>query len=95
VAARALIHDWVQASAHGRAFATYAALRNCAELAALVIGGVLVDAIGARGTLVVAGGATALIGLLGLARLAPLQSRYTIRREENPWPSTPSAPPSY
>jgi hypothetical protein len=62
VAARALIHDRVQASAHGRAFATYAALRNCAELAALVIGGVLVDTIGARGTLVVAGGATALIG---------------------------------
>ena len=95
VAARALIHDRVQASAHGRAFATYAALRNCAELAALVIGGVLVDTIGARGTLVVAGGATALIGLLGMARLAPLQSRYTVRREENPWPSTPSAPPSY
>ncbi len=95
VAARALIHDRVRASAHGRAFATYAALRNCAELAALVIGGVLVDTIGARGTLVVAGGATALIGLLGMARLAPLQSRYTVRREENPWPSTPSAPPSY
>jgi len=94
VAARALIHDRVAPAAHGRAFATYAALRNCAELAALVIGGVLVDTIGARGTLLFAGAATAVIGLLGLARLAPLHSRYTVRREENPWASTLSAPPS-
>jgi MFS family permease len=95
VAARALIHERVEPAAYGRAFATYAALRNCAELAALVIGGVLVDTIGARGTLLFAGAATAVIGLVGLARLAPLQSRYTVRREEKPWPSTPSAPPSY
>jgi MFS family permease len=69
VAARALIHDRVAPEAHGRAFATYAALRNCAELVALVIGGVLVDTIGARGTLLFAGAATALIGLLGCAAL--------------------------
>jgi Major Facilitator Superfamily len=73
VAARALIHDRVAAAAHGRAFATYAALRNCAELVALAIGGVLVDTIGARGTLLFAGAATALIGLLGCAALG--QSR--------------------
>jgi membrane associated rhomboid family serine protease len=59
----------VAPAAHGRAFATYAALRNCAELAALVIGGVLVDTIGARGTLLFAGAATAVIGLLGCAAL--------------------------
>jgi hypothetical protein len=69
VAARALIHERVVPEAHGRAFATYAALRNCAELAALAIGGVLVDVIGARGTLLLAGGATALIGLLGYVAL--------------------------
>jgi len=69
VAARALIHDRVAPAAHGRAFATYAALRNCAELTALVIGGVLVDTVGARGTLLFAGTATALIGVLGCAAL--------------------------
>jgi len=71
VAARALIHDRVAPAAHGRAFATYAALRNCAELTALAIGGIMVDTIGARGTLLVAGAATAAIGLLGFAVLSP------------------------
>jgi hypothetical protein len=69
VAARALIHDRVAPAAHGRAFATYAALRNCAELTALVIGGVLVDTVGARGTLLFAGAATALIGVIGCGSL--------------------------
>jgi hypothetical protein len=83
VAARALIHDRVAPAAHGRAFATYAALRNCAELTALVIGGVLVDTIGARGTLLFAGAATALIGLLGCAavvRRRPPQTAAHIAR---------------
>ena len=80
VAARALIHDRVQAAAHGRAFATYAALRNCAELAALVIGGVLVDTIGARGTLLLAGAATAVIGLLGCAGLGQTRAAATAGR---------------
>jgi MFS family permease len=80
VAARALIHDRVQAAAHGRAFATYAALRNCAELAALVIGGVLVDTIGARGTLLLAGAATAVIGLLGCAGLGQNRAPATAGR---------------
>lgn len=84
VAARALIHERVAPDAHGRAFATYAALRNCAELAALVIGGVLVDTIGARGTLLVAGAATALIGLLGYAVLAAPASPSSFGRGRRP-----------
>ena len=69
VTARTMIHERVPASAHGRAFAAYAALRNGAELAALALGGVLVDLIGARATLAAAGGGTALVALAGLAAL--------------------------
>jgi hypothetical protein len=60
----------VPASGHGRAFAAYAALRNGAELTALGIGGALVDLIGARATLVVAGAGTALVALAGLLVLS-------------------------
>ena len=67
--ARALIHERVAPEAHGRAFAAYAALRNCAELAALGLGGLLVELVGARTTLVLAGGGTATAGALGLLAL--------------------------
>jgi MFS family permease len=70
VAARTLIHERVPASAHGRAFAAYAAMRNGAELAALGAGGALVDVLGARSTLVIAGGGTAVVALGGLVALA-------------------------
>jgi MFS family permease len=79
VTARTLIHERVPASAHGRAFAAYAALRNGAELAALALGGVLVDLVGARVTLAVAGGGTALVALAGLAILAGRLSRAGVR----------------
>jgi hypothetical protein len=69
VAARTMIHERVPASGHGRAFAAYAALRNGAELTALGLGGALVDLIGARATLVVAGAGTALVALAGLLAL--------------------------
>jgi MFS family permease len=74
VAFRTLIHERVPGARHGRAFAAYNGLRNGAELAALAAGGVLVSTIGARGTLVFAGGVAALAGLVGLAvlpRVAP------------------------
>jgi hypothetical protein len=75
VSARALIHERVEASAHGRAFAAYAALRNCAELAALGLGGALVGLVGARVTLILAGGLTVAAGAAGwaftAARLRP------------------------
>jgi hypothetical protein len=69
VSARSLIHERVPAEAHGRAFAAFAALRNCAELAALGLGGLMVDLLGARATLAIGGGGTALIGLAGLLAL--------------------------
>jgi hypothetical protein len=67
--ARALIHERVAPEAHGRAFAAYAALRNCAELAALGLGGLLVELVGARTTLVLAGAGTAVAAVLGLGAL--------------------------
>jgi len=67
---RTLIHQRVDASAHGRAFAAYNGLRNTAELLALAGGGGLVAAIGARGTLWIAGGVSALAAIVGAAALA-------------------------
>jgi MFS family permease len=70
VLVRTLIHERVPARLHGRAFAAYNALRNGAELVALVGGGLLVAAIGARWTLLLAGAVPMTAGLvaLGLAR---------------------------
>jgi hypothetical protein len=66
VTARTLLHERVPAEGHGRAFAAYASLRNTAELLALGLGGALVELVGARATLLVAGGGCALIGGAGL-----------------------------
>ena len=67
---RTLIHERVHASHHGRAFAAYNGLRNTAELVALAGGGILVATLGARGTLWIAGGASALAALVGVALLS-------------------------
>ena len=48
---RSLIHERAPERLHGRAFAAYNGIRNAAELGAFAAGGVLVAAIGARGTL--------------------------------------------
>jgi Na+/melibiose symporter-like transporter len=63
---RSLIHVRVPDNLHGRAFAAYNGIRNTAELGAFAAGGLLVAAIGARGTLAYAGGLSALAGLIGL-----------------------------
>jgi MFS family permease len=69
---RTLIHERVPERLHGRAFAAYNALRNGAELVALAGGGLLVSAIGARWTLLLAGALPVLAALAGLtARRAP------------------------
>ena len=44
-------------------------IRNGAELGALAAGGILVATLGARWTLLLAGGVSALAGLIGLAAL--------------------------
>ena len=67
---RTLIHQRVDASSHGRAFAAFNGLRNTAELAALAGGAVLVSTIGGRGTLWIAGGISALAALAGVGALA-------------------------
>jgi len=64
---RTLIHERVPPDRHGRAFAAFNGLRNAAELGALAVGGVLVAAVGARATLLVAGSVSAVAGLVGLA----------------------------
>ena len=66
---RSLIHVRVPAHLHGRAFAAFNGLRNTAELVAFGGGGLLVAAIGARGTLAYAGGLSALAGATGLVAL--------------------------
>jgi MFS family permease len=66
---RTLIHQRVSADQHGRAFAAYNGLRNTAELVALAGGGVLVATLGGRATLWIAGGVSALAGLVGVTML--------------------------
>jgi Na+/melibiose symporter-like transporter len=79
---RTLIHERVPARMHGRAFAAYNGIRNAAELGALALGGVLVAALGARWTLLLAGGISAVAGLLGLAALPRVAERRSV--EEPP-----------
>ena len=63
---RTLIHERVPSRLHGRAYAAYNGLRNSAELVAVMAGGVLVAAIGARWTLFLAGTLPATAGAVGL-----------------------------
>jgi MFS family permease len=66
---RTLIHVRVPDQLHGRAFAAYNGIRNTAELGAFAAGGLLVAAIGPRGTIAYAGALSALAGLAGLLAL--------------------------
>lgn len=67
VLVRTLIHHRTPDALHGRVFAAYNALRNGAEMGALVMGGALVTAIGARPTLIVAGLGQTVIGAAAMA----------------------------
>ena len=75
VASRTLIHARIPSERHGRAFAAWNGVRNAAELGALAVGGAVVGAIGARPTLWLAGGLSAIAGLGGLAVLAAWRGR--------------------
>lgn len=66
---RTLIHERAPEALRGRAFAAYNGARNGAELAALVLGGIAVGALGARPTLLVAGLGPAAIGVACLLLL--------------------------
>ncbi|HEY5816009.1 MAG TPA: MFS transporter [Solirubrobacterales bacterium] len=83
---RSLIHVRVPDELHGRAFAAYNGIRNTAELGAFAAGGLLVAAIGARGTLAYAGGLSALAGVVGVL---------TLLRMYRGWiPTGPVGPPT-
>jgi MFS family permease len=66
---RTLIHERAPDAIRGRAFAAYNGARNGAELAALVLGGLVVGALGARAALLIAGVGPALIGAACLVLL--------------------------
>jgi len=67
VLVRTLIHERVPENLHGRAYAAYNALRNGAELVAMLGGGILIVAFGARWTLFLAGAIPMLAGLVAIA----------------------------
>ena len=75
---RTLIHERVPEALRGRAFAAYNGARNGAELGALVVGGLVVSAFGARPALLVAGAGPALIGLFCLFLLTTTLERRVI-----------------
>ena len=67
VLVRTLIHERVPSTLHGRAYAAYNAIRNGAELVAMLGGGLLIAALGARWTLFLAGAIPMAAGLVALA----------------------------
>jgi MFS family permease len=67
VLARTLIHMRAPERLRGRAFAAFNGLRNGAELVALTLGGLAISVLGARWTLLYAGGVPVLTALVGLA----------------------------
>jgi MFS family permease len=87
VLVRTLIHTRVPDELRGRAWAAYSAGRNAAELVALVAGGLLVAAIGARWTLLAAGALPVLAASVALAQA-------TRRRASPPASLTSAASPS-
>ena len=80
VAMRSLIHQRVPDELSGRVFSAYYGLINVGQMVALGLGGALFEAIGARGSLLVAGTGAATVGLFGLLRYL----RLPIAAEE--WP---------
>jgi MFS family permease len=74
VAMRSLIHQRTPDRLRGRVFSAYYGMVHAAHISALGLGGVLVNAVGARYSLLVAGLGGLVVGLLGfvlLARMPP------------------------
>jgi MFS family permease len=69
VALRTLIHERAPETLHGRVFAAYNGARNGAELAALLLGGIVVGLLGARPALLIAGLGPVAIGVVCLLLL--------------------------
>jgi MFS family permease len=66
VSVRVLLQSRVEEALRGRVYAGYQALLSIADFAALAVGGALIQLVGARGTLGIAGGGCLLVGLGGL-----------------------------
>jgi hypothetical protein len=75
VAGRSLIHARVPTALHGRVFAAFMGLISGTQIAATMLGGVLVGAFGGQQALVIGGIGAAAVGLLGLLTfaMAPLR----------------------
>jgi MFS family permease len=90
VVVRTLIHARVPDGLRGRAWAAYSAGRNAAELVALVGGGLLVAAVGARWTLLAAGALPIVAAVVALVRAqaARRRARVPARRTSPSSPTT-------
>jgi MFS family permease len=72
VAMRSLIHHRTPDRLRGRVFSAYYGMVHAAHISALGLGGLLVNAVGARYSLLVAGLGGLAIGLVGLLQLTRL-----------------------
>jgi MFS family permease len=72
VARRSLIHHRTPDRLHGRVFAANSALLSSGQIAAVALGGIFVEAIGPRVTLLVAGAGTVAVSMIGLAAYGSL-----------------------
>jgi MFS family permease len=88
VVVRTLIHARVPDELRGRAWAAYSAGRNAAELVALVGGGLLVSAVGARWTLLAAGALPIVAAAVALARAQAARRRACVPASR----TSPSSP---
>jgi MFS family permease len=80
VARRSLIHHRTPDRLHGRVFAANSALLSSGQIAAVALGGILVEAIGPRVTLLVAGAGTVAVSIIGLVAYASLPA--AVRRRD-------------
>jgi MFS family permease len=80
VARRSLIHHRTPERLHGRVFAANAALLSSGQIAAVALGGILVEAIGPRATLMLAGAGTVAVSIIGLVAYASLPA--PVRRSD-------------
>jgi MFS family permease len=75
---RTLMHRRTPEHLRGRVFAAYAGLLSGAQIAALGMGGVLVAVAGARGSLLVAGAGSVLVGAIGFLWYLRVRTRKTV-----------------
>lgn len=75
VAMRSLLHQRVPDRLRGRAFAAYYGMIQAAQIIALGASGGLVELAGTRLTMMLAGGGTAIVGVLGLLLYARVPAR--------------------